>query len=72
MSKIGNAPAAAADGRLNARSLALSVLLGSHPPELPARAFVSLATLFGIAAGTMRTAISRMLAAGELAAVDGR
>jgi phenylacetic acid degradation operon negative regulatory protein len=57
---------------LDARSLALSVLLGSHPPVLPARAFVALAELFGIAGGTMRTALSRMVAAGELEAADGR
>jgi phenylacetic acid degradation operon negative regulatory protein len=57
---------------LDARSLALSVLLGSHPPVLPARALVSLAELFGIAGGTMRTALSRMVAAGELEADDGR
>jgi phenylacetic acid degradation operon negative regulatory protein len=57
---------------LDARSLALSVLLGSHPPVLPARALVALAELFGIAGGTMRTALSRMVAAGELTAADGR
>jgi phenylacetic acid degradation operon negative regulatory protein len=56
----------------NARSLALSVLLGTHPPELPARALVALAELFGIPGGTMRTALSRMVAAGEVAADDGR
>jgi phenylacetic acid degradation operon negative regulatory protein len=57
---------------LDARSLALSVLLGSHPPVLPARALVALADLFGIAGGTMRTALSRMVAAGELDTTDGR
>src|SRR6478672_8593047 len=51
----------------NARSLVLSVLLGLEPPVLPARSLVRLAELFGIAAGTMRTALSRMVAAGELA-----
>jgi phenylacetic acid degradation operon negative regulatory protein len=51
----------------NARSLVLSVLLGLDPPELPARDLVRLAELFGIAAGTMRTALSRMVATGELA-----
>jgi phenylacetic acid degradation operon negative regulatory protein len=53
---------------LNARSLVLSVLLGLDPPALPTRALVKLAGLFGIAAGTMRTALSRMVAAGELRA----
>lgn len=57
---------------LNARSIALSVLLGSHPPELPARAFVALAELFGIAGGTMRTALSRMTASGDITTIDGR
>lgn len=57
--------------RLNARSLALSALLGTHPPALPTRAFVALAELFGIAGGTMRTALSRMAAAGEVEAADG-
>jgi phenylacetic acid degradation operon negative regulatory protein len=51
---------------LNARSLVLSVLLGVDPPVLPARSLVRLAELFGIAPGTMRTALSRMVAAGEL------
>lgn len=54
----------------NARSLVLSVLLGLDPPTLPTRSLVGLARLFGIADGTMRTALSRMVAAGELV-VDG-
>ncbi len=57
---------------LDARSLALSALLGTHPPALPGNRLVALAELFGIAGGTMRTALSRMVAAGELDAVDGR
>lgn len=57
--------------RLNARSLALSALLGTHPPALPSRALVALAELFGIAGGTMRTALSRMVAAGEIEAATG-
>ncbi len=55
----------------SARSLALSVMLGSHPPEMPARALVDLAELFGIAGGTMRTALSRSVANGEIAVHDG-
>ncbi len=50
----------------NARSLVLSVLLGLDPPVLPGRTLVELADLFGIAPGTMRTALSRMAAADEL------
>jgi phenylacetic acid degradation operon negative regulatory protein len=42
------------------------VLLGLDPPVLPARSLVRLAELFGIAPGTMRTALSRMVATGEL------
>jgi phenylacetic acid degradation operon negative regulatory protein len=56
---------------LPARSLALSALLGTHPPQLPVRALVALGSLFGVAEGTMRTALSRMLDAGELTAADG-
>jgi phenylacetic acid degradation operon negative regulatory protein len=55
---------------LSARSVVLSVLLGTHPPELPVSALVALGGEFGIAAGTVRTAVSRMVAAGELAASD--
>jgi phenylacetic acid degradation operon negative regulatory protein len=55
----------------NARSLVLSVLLGLPQPRLATAAPGRLARLFGIAPGTMRTAISRMLAGGELAVVDG-
>lgn len=57
---------------LNARSLALSTLLGTRPPALPGHRLVALAELFGLAGGTMRTALSRMVAAGELAVDDGR
>jgi phenylacetic acid degradation operon negative regulatory protein len=56
---------------LNARSLVLSVLLGLPNPRLPASSMARLAELFDIAPGTMRTAISRMLAAGELTSVNG-
>ena len=54
----------------NARSLVLSILLGLDPPTLPARSLVAVGELFGIAGGTVRTAVSRMVAAGELTA-DG-
>ena len=56
---------------LTARSLALSTLLGTHPPRLPVRAMVAVGELFGIAEGTMRTALSRMLTSGEVLADDG-
>ena len=54
----------------NARSLVLSILLGLDPPTLPARSLVAVGELFGIAGGTVRTALSRMVAGGELTA-DG-
>ena len=54
----------------NARSLVLSVLLGLEPPVLPVRSLVAVGELFDIAPGTMRTALSRMVAAGELS-IDG-
>lgn len=53
---------------LSARSIVLSVLLGTHPPVLSARRLIALAELFGIRAGTVRTALSRMTANGELLA----
>lgn len=56
---------------LTARSLVLTALLGTHPPRLPVRALVSLGELFGFAEGTLRTALSRMAAAGEVEAADG-
>ncbi len=56
---------------LSARSVVASTLLGMHPPELPARVLVRSGELFGIAEGTTRTALSRMITAGELDAGDG-
>jgi phenylacetic acid degradation operon negative regulatory protein len=42
-----------------------------HPPALSARVLVRSGELFGINEGTTRTALSRMVAAGELDADDG-
>lgn len=56
---------------LTARSVIASTLLGTDPPRLPARSLVQVAELFGISEGTARTALSRMVAAGELTADDG-
>jgi phenylacetic acid degradation operon negative regulatory protein len=55
---------------LSARSVALSTLLGSHPPRLPARALVTMGSLYGVAEGAMRTALSRMALAGEVVLED--
>ncbi len=57
---------------LSARSVVLSALLGTHPPVMPVAALVALAERFGIATGTTRTALSRMVGAGELSATEGR
>jgi len=57
---------------LNARSLALSALLGTHPPTLTASSLVALAELFGFSGGSMRTALSRLAAAGDVSAHAGR
>ncbi|MFI6533624.1 PaaX family transcriptional regulator C-terminal domain-containing protein [Nonomuraea sp. NPDC050547] len=57
---------------LSARSAVLSALLGSHPPRLAARHLVRIGELFGIAEGTVRVALSRMVAAGDLVQQDGR
>ncbi|MEW9549096.1 PaaX family transcriptional regulator C-terminal domain-containing protein [Nonomuraea sp. NPDC050783] len=56
---------------LSARSAVLSALLGCHPPRLPARQLVRIGALFGIAEGTVRVALSRMVAAGDLVQDDG-
>ncbi|MET9295619.1 PaaX family transcriptional regulator C-terminal domain-containing protein [Streptomyces sp. NPDC003077] len=56
---------------LTARSIVLSTLLGHHPPRLPARALVRVGELFGVAEGTVRVALSRMVAAGDLRYDDG-
>lgn len=51
---------------LSARSVVLSVLLGTHPPELPARDLTRLVEGFGVGGSTLRAALSRMVAAGDL------
>jgi phenylacetic acid degradation operon negative regulatory protein len=56
---------------LSARSVVASILLGTHPPRLSAAALVEMCGRFGISGGTTRVALSRMVAAGELAAEDG-
>jgi phenylacetic acid degradation operon negative regulatory protein len=56
---------------LPARSVILSVLLGSHPPQLPVRTLVRTVGLFGISDGTARVALSRLTADGEVTADGG-
>ncbi|MET0664756.1 MAG: PaaX family transcriptional regulator C-terminal domain-containing protein [Acidimicrobiales bacterium] len=56
---------------LTARSIVASTLLGVRPSRLPARSLIASAALFGVAEGTVRTALSRMVAAGELVGDEG-
>jgi len=56
---------------LTARSVVLSGLLGTHPPRLSPRKLVRLGELFEIAEGTIRVALSRMTATGDLIQRDG-
>ncbi|AXK31397.1 PaaX domain-containing protein, C- domain protein [Streptomyces armeniacus] len=56
---------------LTARSIVLSTLLGHHPPRLPVRALVRVGELFDVAEGTVRVALSRMVAAGDLEQREG-
>ncbi len=56
---------------LSPRSIVLSVLLGSHPPSMPVGRLLAFTSLFGISDGAARTALSRMVALGELTNSDG-
>ena len=55
---------------LTARSVILSVLLGTHPPRLPVKVLVRTAELFGISEGTTRVALSRLAGDGDVVAED--
>jgi phenylacetic acid degradation operon negative regulatory protein len=59
-------PVAGSGRALSARSVVASTLLGASPPQLPVRTIVRCGELFGIPPGTVRTAVSRMLADGDL------
>lgn len=63
----GRTPVSPPTRRLTARSAIASTLLGVSPPELPTRSLVATVELLGIAPGTARVAMSRMVTAGELA-----
>jgi phenylacetic acid degradation operon negative regulatory protein len=56
---------------LTARSVALSTLLGYHPPALAISALIKVGTLFGIAEGATRVALTRMVKDGDLSVEDG-
>ena len=47
---------------LTARGVIASTLIGTNPPLLSARRLVRVGELFGINAGTIRVALSRMVA----------
>ncbi len=51
---------------LTARSVILSILLGSHPPNLAVKTLVRAAEMFGVSEGTTRVALSRLAADGEV------
>jgi phenylacetic acid degradation operon negative regulatory protein len=51
---------------LTTRSVLASTLLGTQPPVMSSRALVRAGAVFGFAEGTVRTALSRMAAQGEL------
>ncbi|MGW2517282.1 PaaX family transcriptional regulator C-terminal domain-containing protein [Streptomyces sp. NPDC001617] len=55
---------------LSARSVVLSLLLGTHPPELPVKDLVRAVEPFGVGGSTLRAALSRMVTAGDLRRTD--
>jgi phenylacetic acid degradation operon negative regulatory protein len=56
---------------LTARSVALSTLLGYHPPALPVSALVKVGELFGIADRATRVALTRMVKDGDVTVDQG-
>jgi phenylacetic acid degradation operon negative regulatory protein len=56
---------------LTARSVALSTLLGFHPPALPVSALVKVGELFGITDRATRVALTRMARDGDVTVNDG-
>lgn len=56
---------------LSARSVVLSTLLGFHPPALPVNALIRVGALFGMPERTVRVALTRMAADGDVVAENG-
>ncbi|WP_141014892.1 PaaX family transcriptional regulator C-terminal domain-containing protein [Nocardioides sambongensis] len=56
---------------LPARSVVLSLMLGSHPARWTPAQLAAAGTHFGVAASTLRTALTRAVAAGDLERIDG-
>lgn len=67
---VSTGPETAGLRPLSARSVVLSMLLAVHPPELPVRDLVRLVEPFGVGGSTLRAALSRMVAAGDLWRTD--
>ncbi|TMR90005.1 PaaX family transcriptional regulator C-terminal domain-containing protein [Nonomuraea basaltis] len=66
----GSPPAEAGLRPLSTRSVVLSLLLGSHPPQMPVRELVRVVEPFGISSATLRVALTRMVASGDLRRLD--
>src|SRR5882724_4244000 len=56
---------------LSARSVVLSTLLGFHPPALPVKALIRVGALFDMPERTVRVALTRMAADGDVVADNG-
>ena len=56
----------AADSRLTARSVVLSILLGAHPASATSAELISLTADFDIKETALRVALTRLVAAGDL------
>jgi phenylacetic acid degradation operon negative regulatory protein len=61
----------AGPGALTPRSIVLSLLLGSHPPRMHVGRILQFTSLFALSEGAVRTALSRLVAAGDLDNADG-
>ncbi len=60
------ADAATQSRPLTPRSIVLSLLLGSHPPKMPVGRILEFTSLFGLSDGAVRTALSRLVATGDV------
>jgi phenylacetic acid degradation operon negative regulatory protein len=56
---------------LTPRSIVLSLLLGSHPAKMPVGRILEFTSLFELSEGAVRTALSRLVTAGDLDNDDG-
>jgi phenylacetic acid degradation operon negative regulatory protein len=56
---------------LSARSIVLSLLLATHPPEMTPAQLVALGEVFDVPESTLRAALTRLVGTGELERSDG-